>query len=105
MRLQQSTGFLYDCYLFQPGADPAIDRYRSAFWQRLVASAPQVIVLSNHDCGHPNNFAKIRGWPRFASLLGEQYSLVKEVHPPHQLQWASKAEPPYFYRIYERNSR
>ncbi|HMF65318.1 MAG TPA: hypothetical protein VK608_14605, partial [Edaphobacter sp.] len=95
-------GFLYDCYLFQPDGDPAVARYRDAFWQRLVVAEPEVIVLSNHDCGHPNSFEKIRRWPQLSSFLEERYGLVKEVHPPHEVRWASTAAPPYFYRIYER---
>jgi hypothetical protein len=102
MRLQQSTGFLYDCYLFQPDGDPAVARYRDAFWGRLVVAEPEVIVVSNHDCGHPNSFEKIRRWPQLSSFLEERYALVKEVHPPHEVRWASTAAPPYFYRIYER---
>jgi hypothetical protein len=102
MRLEQSTGFLYDCYLFQPETIPVVLRYRSAFWAKLTAAQPSVLVVSNHDCGHPNSFQKIDRWPALATYLQDQYDLLKEVQPPDLIRWASTAVPPYRYRIYLR---
>lgn len=106
MRLEQSTGFLYDCYLFQPDTNSVVRRYREGFWERLTATRPEVLILSDHDCGHFNNFQKVNRWPVLASFLQDQYILYKEIRPPDMIRWASNAVPPYRYRIYLlRNSK
>jgi hypothetical protein len=102
MRLEQSTGVLYDCYMFQPDPSPVVRRYREQFWNELSSSRPAVLVLTDHDCGHRNNFQKIDRWPALASLIENRYELYKEVHPPDLVHWASNAEAPYHYRIYLR---
>ncbi len=107
MRLEQSTGYLYDCYLFQPAdADtPAADtvrRYREAFWTALTARTPQVLVLSDQDCGRPHSFAKVDRWPALADLIASQYRLEKQVTPPETIRWASTLAQPYSYRVYIR---
>lgn len=100
MRLQQSTGYLYDCYLFQPGADAEVEKYRESFWTNFVSNEPDVVVVSDHDCGHPNSFDKLQRWQQFSNLLKQDYQTYKEVTPPEELRWASRAVAPYRYRIY-----
>jgi len=102
MQLEQSTGFLYDCYLFQPEDNPVVRQYRKEFWNTLTAHTPDVLILSNQDCGRPNNFDKINRWPQLASLLTSDYRLYKEVHPPDPIHWASTSVPSNSYRLYLR---
>jgi hypothetical protein len=100
MQLEQSTGLLYDCYLFQPTNNVVVQQYRQQFWSALAAHSPDVIVLSNQDCGRPASFHKIDRWPQLASLLSTQYRMDKEVTPPDPIRWASTAAPSPSYRIY-----
>jgi hypothetical protein len=102
MGLEQSTGFLYDCYMFQPGDDPVVRQYRKDFWNALTAHAPNLIILSNQDCGRPNSFDKIDRWPELANFLTSQYTFYKEVHPPEPIHWASTVVPSPGYRLYLR---
>ena len=105
MRLEQSTGFLYDCYMFQPDNDPVVRQYRDDFWAELTTGRPNVLVLTDHDCGHPDSFRKIDRWPALASLIQDRYVLYKEVHPPAPIRWASRVVPPYSYRVYLRRNK
>jgi hypothetical protein len=102
MQLEQSTGFLYDCYLFQPEDNPVVRQYRKKFWNTLTAHTPDVLILSNQDCGHPNSFDKINRWPELASFITSEYRLYKEVHPPDPIHWASTIVPSNSYRLYLR---
>jgi len=105
MQLEQSTGFLYDCYMFQATDNPVVRQYRETFWDALSARRPDVLIVSNQDCGRPNSFDKINRWPELASLISSQYLLYREVHPPDLVRWASTVAQPYSYRIYQRQKR
>lgn len=102
MKLVQSTGFLYDCYAFQPNSNTIVAEYRKTFWSALIKHQPQVIVVSNQDCGHANSFDKLDRWPQLNGFISGNYVLYKEVTPPDKIKWASNIELPYSYRIYVR---
>jgi hypothetical protein len=103
MGLEQSTGVLYDCYIFQP-EDPVVRQYREKFWNALIGGTPGVIILSNQDCGRANSFDKIDRWPELANFITTKYTLYKEVHPPDPIHWASTVVPSNSYRIYLRRN-
>jgi hypothetical protein len=104
MRLVQSTGFLYDCYLLEPvsGDDP----WRSAFWNDIVARPPAVFVVTSHQCGlAPMNYSysQLRQWPQFDVWLTAHYTLYADRIPPHPLNWIGEPVRPFGYRILVRN--
>jgi hypothetical protein len=100
MKIEQSTGFLYDCYALQQDTNPVVRQYREEFWNALVGRKPRVIVLTNQDCGHDDSFDKLSRWPQLDSFIEHRYSLYKQVMPPDKVRWTGKAEPPYSSRIY-----
>ncbi|GGA71647.1 hypothetical protein GCM10011507_24060 [Edaphobacter acidisoli] len=102
MRLRESTGFLYDCYAFQPAANAVVREYREEFHAALLARPPEVIVLSDQDCGHPDSFGDIDRWPALEQFIQDDYVLVKQVTPPGPVRWADNSAVPYSYRIYVR---
>jgi len=106
LQLVQATGYLYDCYLFQPQPAPAREQYREGFWNALQQSHPQVIVLSDQECFTMNrSFSLLDRWPQFRSLLQNDYTLVTQRTPPHTIAWWRHPAQPFSYRIYIRNAR
>lgn len=102
MRLRESTGFLYDCYAFQSGANDVVREYREKFSVALSAHSPRVLVVSDQDCGHPDSFGDVDRWPQLSQLVAANYVLVKQVTPPGPVRWADNSAAPYSYRIYVR---
>ena len=106
MRVRQSTGFLYDCYLFaDQSGDGERERYRSAFWSAYTAARPRVLIITNQFCfADPRGFGKLSGWPAFAADLDQNYQEQAEWHsavPDHF--WKHREEPTQF-RIYLRKA-
>ncbi len=103
VQIVQATGFLYDCYLFQPTQTPVSLRYREDFWRALTAARPRVLVVTDQQC-----FALTRDWngparwPPLAALLAAEYVLQKQYTPPHLVAWWRKPAVPYSYRLYVR---
>jgi hypothetical protein len=105
MQLVQSTGFLYDCYLFAPGQTPATEQLRNEFLDELEKTRPQIIVVSSQFClSGARNFDKVENWRRFNEYFSRNYTLAVERHPPHLVKWWSRAEQSAAYRIYRRNA-
>jgi hypothetical protein len=79
MKLIQSTGSLYDFYLF-PVQDQAVSRrLQVSFLNHLKSDAPRVIVLSSHNWpGDTFGYQQIERWPDFEHLLAEKYRLESE---------------------------
>ncbi len=106
MQLAESTGFLYDCYLY-PREDQAAshlaerDRYRRAFRQALLAHVPRVIIVSSDECGPPDfKYRKLARWPWIQSFLNDNYAVVRERVPATMESWSGRPALPYGYRIY-----
>ena len=99
LKIVQATGYLYDCYLFQPQQTPVSLDYRERFWTALEQARPRVLVVTDQQC-----FAMTRDWngaarwPQFAALLASDYVLTKQYTPPH-IWWAGGASLPYPTRI------
>jgi hypothetical protein len=102
LRVVQSTGFLYDCYLFAPGHHAAADEYRALFWRAYQQSHPEVVVLTSQYCFGPDNFQKIDVWPQLRDDLLHSYNLVAEWHAAQPQHWWARREMPAQYRIYIR---
>ena len=100
--LVQSTGFLYDCYFFAPGASPVKQRMRQAFWRQITAHPPRLFVVTDQWCLNlPSGYAKLAQWPRFAAYLAHGYNLVQQ-RSRGTGNWRYRATWPFGYRIYMR---
>ncbi len=106
MGLVESSGFLYDCYLYPAegtgsAGDEERDRYRDAFRAAWVRSPPELLIVSSDACGATAApYSKLDRWPWLAGYLGAHYRLAAE-HTPDSLQrWGGRPALPYGYRIY-----
>jgi hypothetical protein len=103
LRLVQSTGYLYDCYLFSPHQNETTARYRKAFWNAFLSAQPRVIVMTDQFCfGDKGGFAKLDNWPELHDEIAEQYTESLEWNPPRLQRWWARSEYPASYRIYVR---
>ncbi len=106
MRLVQSTGFLYDCYLFAPKPSPVQQEYRARFWRELQTHPPKVFVVTNRLCMNVrgSSFNKLEQWPQFDEYLQADYTLEVQRTPPHEVRWWNQPTQPTSYRIYVRKA-
>lgn len=75
MGVIQSSGYLYDCYLFQ-GRGALQAQYRDAYLADLKRRRPQFVVVIDQNCFVPDpGFRRLQQWPEFADFLSQQYSL------------------------------
>jgi len=79
MKLLQSTGFIYDFYLFPRPANPVSRQLQERFLAEVAARPPEVIILSAHtwpediySYDQVNNFRGFREW------LERNYRLDRE---------------------------
>lgn len=85
MRLVQSTGFVYDEFLFtapdavSPRQAEARAELRSKFLNQLISRPPRVMVVMPRlfPLG-PDHYAKLDRWPEFAHFLDACYRLPAE---------------------------
>ena len=102
-RLVESSGFLYDEFLFGAERNGVVADSRKEFWNDLQARPPRVIIVV--DGVFPpgaSGFGKLALWPEFNDLLEHDYSLYDEKTPPNMVYWWSRPDPPHRYRIYLR---
>jgi hypothetical protein len=103
MHLVQSTGLLYDCYLFAARQTPVTQRVREQFWRTLTDHPPRVMVVSDQFClGGTRTYDKLDGWPKFNQFVTDDYSLYVERRPERPVRWWSRLQMPFGYRIYVR---
>ncbi|MDE1177461.1 MAG: hypothetical protein PW789_12795 [Edaphobacter sp.] len=100
LKLEQSTGYLYDCYLTMP-VSPLRDRYRREFLQSLTTKRPRTIVVTDQPCfiAH-EGFQWMEAWPELASYLGENYRLADQWSSHQQVRLWNRPETPAAFRIY-----
>jgi hypothetical protein len=105
MQLLQTSGFLYDEFLFHPSGPRAISDTRVAFWTAMQAHPPLVLVVSDplFPSG-PDRYAKLEQWPEFFRWLNQEYGLEVERHPSLPERWVGNPIVPLGYRIYIRRS-
>jgi hypothetical protein len=110
LQLVQSTGFLYDCYLYpaRPPATPYLperDRYRSAFQQALLIHPPRFFIVTSDECGPPDLlYRKLARWPWLNTWLAANYRLAQEWRPTVTQSWGGRPILPYGFRIYQRTT-
>jgi hypothetical protein len=102
MKLVQATGLSYDYFIFGDSAQPAVDRIRERFWQKIHRNPPDVFVVSMsftpiHIPGMAA-YGQLDAWPQFADYLRSNYRLYADrefMHNPNMIN-------PSGYRIYVR---
>ncbi len=79
MSLLQSTGFVYDFYLF-PKKETAVTRsLQGRFLDEVTAHPPEVIVLSSHTWPEDvQSYQQVANWPAFETFLQQRYTVVRE---------------------------
>ena len=103
MKLVEATGYMYDCYLFQPQQTPVSLKYREDFWEALHANPPQVLVVTDQECfKQARNFGLAGRWPQFQHYLESEYTLAAQRTPPHTLGWWRHPAVPFSYQLYVR---
>jgi len=76
LKIVQQTGRTGDNLLFPPDPSfPVVQQDRQAFWDALVASPPDVFVISDEQFMDAASFDKLERWPQFAQYLAEHYDL------------------------------
>jgi hypothetical protein len=79
MHLVQSTGLVYDYYIFGPGNNRAIAYVRQRFWTQFIANRPRVIILGRWLYPeHADDYSKLNRWPAFRDYLNDHYALYTE---------------------------
>ncbi|MBE7158338.1 MAG: hypothetical protein INR62_07870 [Rhodospirillales bacterium] len=98
--IRQSTGFLYDCYLFN-GAGPERDSYRSQFWAAFHQAKPRLVVLSSQNCFKDYNggYGRITSWPALADELHAHYREVTTWSPTRPVAWFSRKRMPFGFKL------
>ena len=106
MKLLQATGFMYDCYMFQPVQTPVSLQYREDFWAAIHRNPPEVYVVTDQQCfTTERNFGKVARWPEFQQYLESEYTLAAQRTPPHTLGWWRHPAVPFSYHLYVRKER
>ncbi len=77
-QLVQSTGFIYDFYLFPAHPAPVTAALQQRFLAAMQADPPRVIVLTDHDWPTMQGFAKLDRWPAFSQWLNKHYAADRE---------------------------
>ena len=87
LRLKQSSGFLYDCYLYPmnnstPSQTADRERYRRAFQEATLRNPPIMFIATSDECGpRDDQYTKLKRWPWLASYLRDHYTLEQEWLP------------------------
>ena len=81
--LVQSTGLIYDFFLFQPPTARPVRDAQHYFWNAVHSDPPTVIILgrSAFPMG-PKDYDKLYRWPAFAAWLHENYVLEDQQNFP-----------------------
>ena len=104
-RLQPSTGWLYDQFLFGAAGDPVVKNSRATFERELIEEPPRVFVITpQNNFGGPDSYFKVRAWPWFADFLSENYRQCAERTPTVPQLWEGTPRVPLGYRIYVRKA-
>jgi hypothetical protein len=99
--IRQSSGFLYDCYLFSEPQRPATLLYRERFWNGFRAAPPRLLVMTDNDCfSHERSFDRLKRWSLFADYVDHNYTEILQYTPSRPIVWWRHPQQPYSYRVY-----
>lgn len=101
LQLLQTSGFLYDEFLFSPARVPAVDQSRALFWHAMQADPPAILIVTERLFPNgPNSYEKLNQWPAFANWMNTRYILEVERPAMHLVRQGGAAFRPRGYRIY-----
>jgi hypothetical protein len=80
-RIVQSTGFIYDFYLFPSHPAPVTVALQQRFLTTVESTPPKYIILTSSDWPDEQGFAKLDRWPAFKQWLDAHYVLQIAKHP------------------------
>jgi hypothetical protein len=101
LRIIQATGYLYDCYLFQPPSQIR-DSYREEFLHAFEEARPQVVIVTDQPCFGERSFDRLGQWPALAQRLDRLYVLSYTWRSASNYYWWSRSERPVAFRVYVR---
>jgi hypothetical protein len=79
MGLVQSTGMMYDFFLFGDARSLPVRDARRFFWKGMAANPPEVIVVGLGAFPAENaDYSKLAKWPQFAAYLSQNYVVEDE---------------------------
>lgn len=101
LQLAQSTGVMYDEFLFNPGGESVVDNARSGFLKDIERAPPLVFVVSESlfPAG-PGEYRKLERWPAFGDWLDAHYALEVERGFTPPAREGGRPSAPSGYRIY-----
>ena len=100
LQLVQSTGHLYDEFLFNTPTSYTL-KYRAALLKSFAVHPPAIIVvMANLFPAGPTNYSKLDRWPEFENWLQENYSLYTQRVPNRRVRSIGGYYVPPGYRIY-----
>jgi hypothetical protein len=103
MRLVQSSGWMYDEFLFGTERRGVVAESRRQFWAAFEARPPRVvIVVDGLFPAGPAGFGKLALWPEFDAVLERDYRIEDEVRPPDAVYWWARKDEPRSFRVYVR---
>ena len=102
-RLVESTGLLYDEFLFNQDRGGVVAASRAAFLKAVEAHPPKVFVVVDYLFpSGPAGFGKLERWPEFEQYLQADYVLYAERRATRTIDWWSRPHAPRAYRLYVR---
>jgi len=103
MGVVQTTGTMYDEFLFHAPGSRAVDDARAGFLREVRAVPPRVFVVGERLFpGGPDGYAKLGQWPEFQVWLDGGYLLAEERRFDAAVRGAGVGVVPPGYRIYIR---
>lgn len=79
LNIVQSSGFIYDFYLFPKVPTTVTSEMQSRFLEQMRATPPRLIVISSHMWPEDiYSYQKLDRWPEFSGFLQDRYALNRE---------------------------
>ncbi len=83
LNLVQSTGFIYDFYLFPEKSTPLTTQLQNRFFSIIAANPPSAFIVSEQAWPASSaGYRKLTRWAAFNSYLSQHYRLATEYVPP-----------------------
>lgn len=99
LQLVQSTGLIYDFFVFGPADDPPVQKERREFMAQMLAAPPKVLIAGRRAFppkrnGDEGDYDRLDTWPEFAAFLQQHYRLFD------QRKFKPSEGGPLGYRLY-----
>lgn len=103
LQVEQTSGHLYDEFLFHAADDPAVRHMRQSFAQQMLSHPPVIFVITDplFPSG-PDHYGKLAQWPEFSQWLNENYTIALTRAPSTSIRVMGRRVVPVGYRLYVR---